>query len=72
MNGKGVRNQALGYVLSLFYLFFFLINHGIQECAEMIWAQGACDMEGCGDNTDRIMENNRKEHKMSAELCAAI
>lgn len=29
-------------------------------------------MEGCGDNTDRIMENNRKEHKMSAELCAAI
>lgn len=28
--------------------------------------------EGCGDNTDIIMENKRKEFKMSAKLCGGI
>lgn len=44
----------------------------IQECAEMIWALGAYNTEGYSDNTDIIMENNTKEYKMSAKLCAAI
>lgn len=72
MNGKGLRNHALGCVLSLFYLFFLLINHAVQECAELIWTQGANDAEGCSDNTGIVLENNRKESQMTAELCAAV
>lgn len=37
----------------------------------MIWARGAYDSEGCSYNTDVIMEDKRKEFKMSAKLCEA-
>lgn len=36
----------------------------------MIWAGGAHDIEGHNSNTDIMTENNRKESKMTAELCA--
>lgn len=58
--------------MSLFYLFFLLITHVVQECAEMIWAEGANDIEGCSDSIDIIPENNRKESQMTAELRAAV
>lgn len=71
MHGKGVWNHALRCVLSLFYFSF----ESVVESESVLRWFGLEELvitEGCSDNTDIIMENKRKEFKMSAKLCGGI